>query len=66
MPVSVYFGDPVNKASKLGEDIAKPGQILVTAEAMALVSSSLNINTELVSVQLGGDDVDVHSGVYRR
>lgn len=26
------FGDQVNKASKLGEDIAKPGEILVTEE----------------------------------
>ena len=28
-----YFGDPVNVASKLGEDLAGPGEILVTRRA---------------------------------
>lgn len=29
-----FFGDAVNRASKLGEDLAKPGEILLTAAAM--------------------------------
>lgn len=33
---SDFFGHPVNRASKLGEDLARPGEVLVTAEAMAL------------------------------
>ena len=31
-----FFGHPVNRASKLGEDLARPGEVLVAAEAMAL------------------------------
>ncbi|HET7842658.1 MAG TPA: adenylate/guanylate cyclase domain-containing protein [Xanthomonadales bacterium] len=34
-----FFGHPVNRASKLGEDLARPGEVLVTAEAAARASS---------------------------
>ena len=30
------FGDPVNVAYKLGEDVAKPGEVLISARAYAL------------------------------
>jgi adenylate cyclase len=30
-----FFGHPVNRASKLGEDLARPGEILITTEAAA-------------------------------
>jgi len=36
---SDFFGHPVNRASKLGEDLARPGEILVTAEAAARARS---------------------------
>ncbi|MBD8527801.1 adenylate/guanylate cyclase domain-containing protein [Pseudomarimonas arenosa] len=29
-----FFGDAVNRACKLGEDLAEPGEILITADAM--------------------------------
>ena len=32
---SDFFGHPVNRASKLGEDLARPGEVLVTIEAAA-------------------------------
>lgn len=51
---SDYFGSPVNRASKLGEDTAGPGQILVTAEAMELVSEDQGIRSEPVEVEFGG------------
>jgi class 3 adenylate cyclase len=36
---SDFFGHPVNRASKLGEDLARPGEILVTVEAAARTRS---------------------------
>lgn len=59
-----FFGVPVNTASKLGEDLGEPGQILVTAEAMALVKDAKPFNTELVSLEIGGEQRDVHSILY--
>jgi len=34
-----FFGHPVNRASKLGEDLARPGEVLVTVEAAAMARS---------------------------
>src|ERR1043165_8645924 len=33
------FGDPVNRASKMGEDLAAAGEILITKEAMETIRS---------------------------
>ena len=49
-----FFGSPVNRASKLGEDIGKPGQILVTKTAMQMVPDNLAIKANPVSVEFGG------------
>lgn len=56
-----FFGAPVNMASKLGEDLGKAGQILVTEEAMELVPESHGIKTETVTVHVAGEDITVHS-----
>lgn len=58
------FGDAINLASKLGEDIAEKGEILVTKEACAkLVSPSVfNFNKEKYSVS--GIQVEVCKVVY--
>ena len=61
-----YYGAAVNRASKLGEDFGEPGKILVTEEAMALVPASLGLQTEPVTVALGGKQVVAHSVIYRR
>lgn len=61
-----YFGGPVNRASKLGEDLGEPGQILVTDEAMAFVPASLNIQTEPLTVNLAEEALSVHSVNYQR
>jgi len=37
LPGEDFFGNAVNRACKLGEDIAGPGEILVTDDAMATV-----------------------------
>ena len=61
-----YFGAPVNRASKLGEDLAEPGQILVTPEAMALVSEELGFKSETLELEVGGEVIPVQSIQYRR
>jgi adenylate cyclase len=45
------FGDQVNLASKLGEDVAGMGEILLTSEAAAMVTdSSVKVTENTVSV----------------
>lgn len=41
-----FFGDPVNTASKLGEDLAKKGETLVTERALDRSTFDVNENTE--------------------
>lgn len=40
LPGEDFFGNAVNRASKLGEDLAGPGEILVTRDAVARLPSS--------------------------
>ncbi len=40
------FGHAVNISSKLGEDVAKPGQILITQEAMDSIPESAGIQVD--------------------
>lgn len=63
---SDFFGSPVNRASKLGEDLGQPGQILVTSEAMALVSTSLEIKSSPVELEIADCSEVVHSVIYRQ
>ena len=41
VPGRDFYGVPVNRACKLGEDLAAPGEILLTAEAMARLPDGL-------------------------
>jgi class 3 adenylate cyclase len=52
-----YFGSPVNLASKLGEDLAQPGEILVSSEAMARVSQLPDLGQETVRATVSGLDL---------
>lgn len=49
-----FYGGPVNRASKLGEDLARPGEILVSSEAMALIPEEASISYESVSFDISG------------
>jgi adenylate cyclase len=49
-----YFGDPVNLASKLGEDIAGPGEILITEGALSKYSADRRPAGEEMSVSVSG------------
>ena len=59
-----FFGNPVNKASKLGEDISGPGEILVTQEAMSHVREMSGIRTKTVNFNLSGISLDAHLIIY--
>ncbi|HQQ64328.1 MAG TPA: adenylate/guanylate cyclase domain-containing protein [Pseudomonadales bacterium] len=49
-----YFGDPVNCASKLGEDTAEAGEILVTQRAFDRVPADAGIQTSSFSFRISG------------
>ena len=51
------FGNPVNRASKLGEDIAGPGEIIVTEEAMNDVPRQTDINFDPVRFTISGVEI---------
>jgi len=57
------FGDPVNLASRLGEDLAVSGEILVSDGAMKLVPKK-KFNTERVSFNVSGQFLDAHKIVF--
>lgn len=60
------FGDAVNLASKLGEDIAKAGEILVTQKAMNMVPGSAGIKTKGdQTITIKNLDIAIHAVNYK-
>lgn len=59
------FGLAVNRASRLGEDLGDPGEILITEEALAQVPASCSIQT--CPAEKGARDVRsaIHRVIYR-
>lgn len=53
-----YYGDPVNTASKLGEDIADRAQILVTKRALAQASYRLPPNHEEMVARISDIEIE--------
>lgn len=49
-----YFGATVNAACKLGEDEARPGEILVTQKALAQIPAEASIRAEPVELSVSG------------
>ena len=49
-----YFGDSVNRACKLGEDVAGPGEILLTAEAFELLPKDVGFRGEALELSISG------------
>ncbi len=49
-----FYGDAVNRASKLGEDLARSGDILITADAAARLPASAKIEGEEVEFSISG------------
>ncbi len=60
-----FFGDPVNRACKLGEDVAAADEILVTREAMQRVPPEAKIKSREVNISISGISIAAHSIEYR-
>ena len=60
------FGDPVNRASKMGEDLACSGEILVTKEAMQMIPAEAGIKAREMSVSISGITIPAYMIEYRR
>jgi class 3 adenylate cyclase len=59
------FGDPVNRASKMGEDVANAGEILITGEAMQMISPEADIKAHKLSVSISGIVIPAYAIEYR-
>jgi class 3 adenylate cyclase len=59
------FGDAVNRASKLGEDVAEAGDILVTKEAMELVPAEAGIKAREINISVSGLEIPAYAIEYR-
>jgi adenylate cyclase len=60
------FGDAVNRACKLGEDIAAAGEILVTQEAMKTVTSEIDFQLREVNISVSGLTIPAYAVEYRK
>lgn len=60
------FGDPVNRASKIGEDLAAAGEILITKEAMDMVPAEAEIRSRAMSVSISGIVIQAFAIDYQR
>jgi len=59
------FGDPVNRASKMGEDLACSGEILITKEAMRMIPAEAGIKARELSVSISGITIPAYMIDYR-
>ena len=59
------FGDPVNRASKMGEDLAVAGEILVTEEAMQMIPVTAGIKAREMNVSISGITIPAYLIEYR-
>jgi len=60
-----FFGNPVNCSSKLGEDCAKPGEILITRNAVRSNDVDSECHLEPVRFCVSGIDIEAFSVVYQ-
>jgi adenylate cyclase len=59
------FGDPVNRASKMGEDVAAAGEILVTKDAMDMIPAEAGIKAHEINISISGIDIPAYAVEYR-
>lgn len=58
------FGDAVNRASKLGEDVASAGEVLVTKEAMDKIPPEAQIKSKPMSLSISGINITAFAIEY--
>ena len=59
------FGEPVNRASKIGEDLAAAGEIFVTKEALEMIPPEAGIKSHEMSVSISGIVIPAYAIEYR-
>ncbi|MBI5351308.1 MAG: adenylate/guanylate cyclase domain-containing protein [Chloroflexi bacterium] len=59
------FGDAVNRACKLGEDVATAGEILVTQEAMNTVQDQSGFKLREMNISVSGIDIPAYAIDYQ-
>lgn len=59
------FGDAVNRACKLGEDVGHAGEILMTSQAMELIPKEAEINGKAMEVSISGMTIPAYSILYK-
>jgi adenylate cyclase len=59
------FGDPVNLASKFGEDIAAAGEILLTRDAMEMIPPQAGIRAKEIKVLISGLELPAYRIEYK-
>ena len=59
------FGDPVNRASKMGEDLAAAGEILITKDAMQMIPPEAGIKTHEMNLSVSGITIPAYMIDYR-
>lgn len=60
------FGDPVNRASKMGEDVAAAGEILITKEAMDMIPIEAGITFREIGISISGVNIPAYAIEYAR
>lgn len=61
-----YFGDTVNRASKLGEDIAGPGEIILTEAAFEQLPSQAGFHGKPLELSIAGVQLKAFNLAYGR
>lgn len=59
------FGDAVNRACKMGEDLGAAGDILITQEAMAQIPANAEIHSKPIELSVAGLNIAAYSIDYR-
>jgi len=59
------FGDPVNRASKIGEDLAAAGEILITEEALQMIPTQAGVRSQAIPVSISGIVLPAYRIEYR-
>lgn len=54
-----FYGNAVNTASKLGEDLAEPGEVLLTKPAFERIPSGVDFTGKEIKLSISGLDLDV-------
>ncbi|MBI3162879.1 MAG: hypothetical protein HYZ23_10225, partial [Chloroflexi bacterium] len=59
------FGDAVNRACKLGEDVGHADEILITKQAMERISREAEIEGNAVEISISGMSIPAYSIQYK-